>query len=355
MRRRAHSRLAAAGPLAIAIAFGCNSSETPVEPSIGGTTQQGGISNAGGLPSQVGGTSNGGTNPGEEAAGGTPSTGGNPSGGTSGGSTGTPGCNGNAAPPTSPSNGYLTIDVNGTSRTYVLELSSSYDGKAPQPVLFALHGTGTTAQEFLGSGYGDVRTGVARRAILVGPQGLSRSGQTGWMGNGGIEQVDKDFFDALVAQLKASYCIDPGRVFAMGHSAGAFFSNELGCTRSNVVRGVGPFNGGGPFGSCGGKVAAFIVHNPNDSWAGTGWPTTQFWTKQNGCNDPGAMPTAAFPGNSTTGNPLPCQAYAGCDPNYPVTLCLHSYSDQWDGDHAFAVQWGARAVTDFFLALPKVP
>jgi len=67
------------------------------------------------------------------------------------------------------------------------------------------------------------------------------------------------------------------------------------------------------------------------------------------------MPTAAFAGDSTTGNPLPCKAYAGCNANYPVTLCLQTYNDKWDGPHAFPVQWGAKAVTDFFLALPKVP
>jgi polyhydroxybutyrate depolymerase len=282
-----------------------------------------------------------------------------PSGGSAGTSTGTlssPGCNGNAAPPTSPSDGYLSIDVNGNSRQYVLELPTGYDGKNPEPVLFALHGNGTSAQEFLGSGYGDVRTGAARRAILVGLQGLSRNGQLGWLADtsGAIEQVDYDFFDAVVAELEGNYCVDPGRMFATGHGAGAYFSNQLGCLRSAVLRGVGPFAAGGPDGGCGGKVAAFIGHNPNDTsaWADMGWPTVQFWTKRNGCDDPGAMPTAPYPGDGMTGNPLPCRAFAGCDPNYPVMLCLYEYSDQWDGNAAFPIQWGAKAVTDFFLALP---
>jgi polyhydroxybutyrate depolymerase len=334
VNKQVNLQVATASLLAVWLASACDSSETP-EPgsSTGGTTQSGGKSNTAGVPSQ---------------------TGGGATGGTSGGSTGTPGCNGNANPPTSPTDGYLTIDVNGTSRTYVLELSSGYDGKTPQPVLIALHGTGTTAQEFLGAYYGNVRAGVAGRAILVGPQGLSRSGQTGWAS----DQSDFAFFDALVTQLKGNYCVDPGRIFAIGHSAGAYFSNGLGCERSNVLRGIAPVAGGGPDGNCGGKVAAFIVHNPAETlvvWATYGWPTTQFWTNKDGCGDIGAMPTAAFPGDSTTGNPLPCKAFAGCDPNYPVTLCLHSYTDQYDGAHAFPPQWAGRAAMDFFLALPKVP
>ncbi|MBN1609056.1 MAG: hypothetical protein JW940_20680 [Polyangiaceae bacterium] len=276
------------------------------------------------------------------------------------GSGGTPGCNGNATPPTSPSNGYLTIDVNGTSRQYALELSTGYDGRTPQPVLFALHGNGATAQNFLGSGYGNVRAGLAGRAILVGLEGLSRNGQTGWLANisSDIEQVDYDFFDAVVTQLEAIYCIDPRRMFAIGHGAGAYFVNQLGCLRSSVLRGVAPFAGGGPDGGCGGKVAAFIGWNPYETvvaWSTFGWPTTQFWTNRNGCSDPGVMPTAPYPGDGTAGDPLPCQAFAGCDPNYPVSLCLYDYSDRLDGNDAFPLQWGGRAATDFFLALPNVP
>ncbi len=361
---------------------GANSGGTPVGGASSGGKATGGTQNAGG--SAIGGNANNGGS----AAGGTPSaggatnsggsasggyaSGGSATAGTSAGATGTVGCNGNAVPPTSASNGYLSIDVNGTARQYVLELPTGYDGKTPVPVLFSLHGTGTTAQEFLGSGYGNVRKGIAGRTLIVGPQGLSRNGQTGWAGNGGIEQVDIDFFDALVVQLKANYCVDPSRFFAMGHSAGAMYSNELGCRRSNVIRAIGPFAGAGPFGTCGGKVAAFIGHNPKEGdaaecakmsggtcpwvvkWNDSGWPTTQFWTKKDGCGDPGAMPTAAFEGNSTTGSPLPCKAYAGCDANYPVTLCLYDYWDQWDGPHAFPLQWAGKTVTDFFLALPKV-
>jgi poly(3-hydroxybutyrate) depolymerase len=300
--------------------------------------------------------------------------------GLDGSTTGTTGCDGNLKPPTSPSKGYLTIDVNGSQREYSLELPTDYDGTTPVPVLFAFHGTESNAQQFLESNYGNIRAGTAGRVLLVGPNGLSRNGETGWVDfssnvNNGVTQVDIDFFDALVAHLRSNYCIDVGRVFAMGHAAGAMIANQLSCLRSDVLRGVGSFSGDGPDEdpgvACTGKVAAFIGHNPKEGdaaecaklssgscpwvllWANTGWPTTQFWTKKDGCADPGSMPTAAFEGNSSTGNPLPCKSFAGCDANYPVTLCLYDYWDQWDGPHAFPSPWGAKAVTDFFLALPQ--
>ncbi len=290
-------------------------------------------------------------------------------------------CNGNATPSITPPNGYLSIDVNGTSRQYVLELPTTYDGTTPVPVLFAFHGSTTSAQSFLGQGYGNVRAGVSGRVLLVGPNALVRNGDTAWvdpsgdLGNGVI-QDDVDFFDALVAQLVANYCIDTGRIFAMGHGDGAILSNQLACIRGNVVRGVGSFSGAGPAQSvgtgCVGKVAAFIGHDPKEGdpvecakvsggscpwillWQKTGWPTTQYWAGVNSCGDIGAIPTAAFDGNSTTGDPLPCKSFAGCNANYPVTLCLYDYSTQWDGPHAFPTPWGGKVVTDFFLGLPRV-
>ena len=304
-----------------------------------------------------------------------------------GGGKGSDGCNGNAKPPTSPSDGYLTIDVKGTSREYALELPTGYDGKTPAPVMFAFHGTTTDGQKLLGTGYGNLRAGAGGRVILVAPNGLARTGgDTGWLDTGGrgseINQEDVDFFDALVALLKANYCIDTGRIFAMGHSAGGLISNYLGCVRGNILRGIGPFSGWGPTTSAGGrtisaqcvgKVATFVGHNPKEGdpdecaklsggkcpwvvdWETLGWPTVQHWTSKDSCGDIGAMPTAALEGNSTTGDPPPCKSFTGCPADYPVRLCLYDYANQNIGPHAFPTPWGAKAVTDFFLGLPKVP
>jgi poly(3-hydroxybutyrate) depolymerase len=294
---------------------------------------------------------------------------------------GTVGCNGNATPSTSPAGGYLTLDVKGTKRQYALELPAGYDGVTPVPALLAFHGSspGVDAQTFLGPDYGNVRAGAAGRVLLVGPNAQSWRGSSAWVdfsgdqGNG-VTQADVDFFDALVAELKADYCVDAARIFAMGHGDGAIIANQLACLRGKVLRGVAPFAGSGPDETqgCTGKVAAFIGHDPNEGdsaqcgrvtggscpwsflWADTGWPTTQSWTKQNGCSVAGTMATAPFAGDGTTGSPLPCQAVSGCSRSYPVTLCLYDYWNQEDGPHAFPVQWGARSAIDFFLSLPKV-
>lgn len=295
----------------------------------------------------------------------------------------TVGCSGNPAPSASPKDGFLSMDVKGTKRQYVLELPTGYDGVTPVPVLLAFHGSGAgiSAQTFLGPDYGNVRAGAAGRVLLVGPNAQSLRGTSGWVdfsgdqGNG-VTQGDVDFFDALVSQLQADYCVDAGRIFAMGHGDGAILANQLACLRGNILRGVAPFAGYGPDESqgvaCTGKVAAFIGHDPYEGdiaqcgrvtggscpwsflWADTGWPTTLFWTNENGCSGAGTMPTAPFAGDGTTGAPLPCKSMSGCSRGYPVTLCLYDYWNQEDGPHAFPVQWGAGAAADFFLSLPKV-
>jgi poly(3-hydroxybutyrate) depolymerase len=274
-----------------------------------------------------------------------------------------PGCNGNASPPS----GNLSITAAGLNRTFVLVLPSGYDGSTPWPVVFAFHGTTSNGAQFIGRYYGNVTNGVGNRAIIVAPDGLVRDSMTGWVnvdGSGIFDSVDYALFDSLVSHLKANYCVDEHRIFSMGHSAGAMISNQFGYIRGTVLRGIAPFNGGGPYtyrsSSGTGKVAAFIGHNPyelsaaTDScpwavpWATTGWPSLKFWCKNNGCNDPGEMPTAPFSGTP------PCSTYTGCDPNYSVVLCLYDYSDKWDCQHAFPTPWGAKAAVDFFLSLPSL-
>src|SRR5690606_12526669 len=83
-------------------------------------------------------------------------------------------------------------------------------------------------------------------------------------------QQDVVFFDAMLEALTEGLCVDESRVFAAGHSAGGYFTNVLGCQRSDVLRAIAPVAGGGPFGhtggapSCVGPVSAWIAHAEDD-------------------------------------------------------------------------------------------
>jgi polyhydroxybutyrate depolymerase len=260
-----------------------------------------------------------------------------------------------------PASGALTLDVDGVTRDYTLVLPSAYDGHTRFPVLFAWHGTGSTGPDFIGSYYGGITDGVAGRALIVAPTGLvdtqgEYAGMTRWQ----LSDVDGALFDALLAKLESDYCIDTQRVFSTGHSIGGYFSNYLGCSRGDRLRGIAPISGGGPFNTsdCVGQPAVLIGHNPHECaetgpdcpysvpWATTGWLSTQFWAARDGCMDEGAMPTDAIAGMP------PCKSLDGCKASSPVMLCLYDYSDQYAGPHAWPVAWLARTIADYFFALP---
>ena len=64
--------------------------------------------------------------------------------------------------------------------------------------------------------------------------------------------------------MARSYCLDPDRIFAVGHSLGAWFVNSLGCARGDVLRAIATLAGGFSRSDCRGAVAALLFHNPND-------------------------------------------------------------------------------------------
>lgn len=227
----------------------------------------------------------------------------------------------------------LTIKVGNLDRTYILSIPAGYDPDAPLPLVFGWHGqTGTAAHFRAGdTSYGGWGGGVEKAAngggIFVYPLGTIReANKTGWViGNG----IDVDLFDALVAKVSSDLCVDPARIFSFGFSYGARMSNELGCLRPNVLRGVAPVSGYGPIGPCAaGPVGVWMLNNQDDPTVPfyhsapqnfSGEDTRDFWIKQNGC-------TSA----TTTVTPAGCLSYKGCATDAPLTFCAEA-----TGGHSF--------------------
>jgi len=129
------------------------------------------------------------------------------------------------------------------------------------------------------------------------------------------------YFDAVLAETEANFCIDTTKVFMGGYSSGAWFTALISCNRTSVVRGVGFVAAGLQLNhdACVGPVAAIIARGVNDG----GTPLAQTEAARdslimrNGCTtttmpwDPGE---AMFDASS-------CVAYQGCMPGYPVVYC----------------------------------
>lgn len=250
---------------------------------------------------------------------------------TSGGpppsSTPAPGCGKSASPGFARAN----VMVDGKSRSYQLLVPAGYDGSKPLPLVFVFHGLGGDGDEI--RSYFSFEKESAGKALFVYPDGVAQSsvgGATGW------SESDLAFFDALLATIRGSHCVDDKRVFAAGHSFGAYMSNLVGCSRGDVVRAIAPVSGGMIAGTCKGPVAVWLAHGDKDMTVeqSEGVGARDRWRTLNGC------------GASTKPiTPSPCVTYDGCSAGHPVTWCSFS------GGHYPLPGFTKQAIWDFFASL----
>jgi polyhydroxybutyrate depolymerase len=211
----------------------------------------------------------------------------------------------------------LSINVRGSQRAYDLSVPSSYDAKKSYPLVFAFHGGGGDAQ----SARETFRFSriAGNDAIFVYPSAHDGN----WdLDSPADDNEDVAFFDAVVASLEASHCVDKTRIFATGYSNGGYFSNQLGCRRGNVLRAIASHAGGGPYGGddgyddsghlkCNGKpVAAMIFHSEDDDTVSVedGESSVAHWRWANSCN-----------ARTSQAAPDPCVSFDGC--KNPVVWC----------------------------------
>lgn len=214
-----------------------------------------------------------------------------------------------------------TLIVRGLPRTFLLVVPSGYDPAVALPLVYGFHGrTGTPASV---RGYMHLEREAAGGALFVYPAGLretpsgSERSITHW--EVGPDGADIAFFDAILENIAATYCIDRGRVFVAGHSAGASVTNEIGCQRGNVVRAIAPVAGSGPFERrCTSPPSVWLTHGRADAPVAFhyGESSRDHWVAAAHCN-----PEPVLLANSS------CEHYVNCADDARVMFCPH------DGDH----------------------
>ena len=187
---------------------------------------------------------------------------------------------------------HQTIDVNGTTRNYILDVPPAIDPKTPVPLLFDFHGFGHSAQGvWKVSKFKDLAP--SKQFITVYPDGLPvhllNRDAPGW----DIFTVDGNrdlaFTRQLLDRLEQTYCIDRARVYTTGFSNGAFFSNILGCTMADRFAAIAPVSGGRITVPCAPTraVPVMIYHGRDDTTV----PVAQAhrerdaWLETDGCQD----------------------------------------------------------------------
>ena len=127
----------------------------------------------------------------------------------------------------------------GLKREYLLYVPRSYDRTTPSPLVISLHGGalwGAAQQEI--SQWN--RVAESQGFIVVYPSGLGGGGPRAWRAGGGPGSMrDVRFISELIDTLRASYKIDPTRIYADGLSNGAGMAFLLSCTLSDRIAAVG--------------------------------------------------------------------------------------------------------------------
>lgn len=211
------------------------------------------------------------------------------------------------------------LDVEGDDRQWWVWLPTGYDPQRAYPVIFTLHGCGGQGN------FMPIQEETGSDAIVVRGTGADNGCWTY-----GLEGDDVKFFDAMLAKLEETRCVDSSRIFSMGYSSGGWMTNTLECSRGDKLRATGTMSGGRNHDgtNCRGKFARATVHDLQD---GTN-PFDDFTDDEGRDRDgQGAADELArvLAQNNCMADlppvpeePMPCARYQGCDAGYPVLACL---------------------------------
>lgn len=298
----------------------------------GGATSSGGSSDGGGNAGSGGGSgggasgsggtaANGGGMSGGAGAGGAPAGAGAGGGGGGSASTRSPGCGKAVDRPNR--RAQQTMEINGETRYYLLDVPADADNETPLALVFGIHGYDMNNVAIV-----DLFNFTSRsngRAITVLPQGegpppgdVSHWGDQVLKSTWSANEANYTYIETLMAELQDRYCIDPSRRFIAGFSMGGYFTNSLACAHNDWFRGYAPVGAGGP-GSCtnaAAQPAVMIHHGTADDIVGieNGEATRDFWTEHNGCDQ---SATSSYSG---------CQSYNGCPDASPVVYCVGNWN-----------------------------
>lgn len=227
-----------------------------------------------------------------------------------------------------------------TNRKYCTTIPNNYDATKAYPVVF--YGPGCGASGCEGSSFSGrddiflvqaIASADANGGNEVPPGAAPGCFQAGRVGT--ADSPEGPYFDQVIAEVGAKYCIDTSRVFAAGTSSGAWLSNYLACARGGAVRGTAADSGGLQFdhGECVGGAgvlnmpgdSAVTQQNGNEIGAAL---ARDLFIQTNGCS---TTPTQMQFGNDT------CDVYGDCDS--PVVWCDVGGGHQSGNSHLSPTGW----------------
>jgi polyhydroxybutyrate depolymerase len=219
------------------------------------------------------------------------------------------------------------VTVGAVTRPYFIRIPAGYDPARPYQIVYQQHGCSTAPNRETNNVPLEGQSGA--NAILV----RGRAAADCWDTN--ASGVDVAYWDAMVADVEATWCVDAARRFATGYSSGSFMTHRLACLRGDMLRGVATIAGGQAEGACKGPLGALLIHDLNDNTVNisASIAARDSHRTRNSC------------GTTTTPTAMaPCVAYDGC--GKPVVWCQTTGKD-----HARQDQLAAPIFWDFLSRL----
>ena len=253
--------------------------------------------------------------------------------------------------------GYQTLEHNGVTREYILQVPSSYSSDTAVPLVINFHGNGGCASQYdlYESENMDLSAVAnAENFIVAYPQGVIRAkGAAEWdPGATGVENINDDdvfFTEQLVAQISSQYTIDSAQVYAVGYSNGGMMAYGLACHSGSLVAAVGIMSGIMLPGTCTATDYTSVIHfhgTADDALPYDGNQEYQsvanvvdFWVQHNN------IPSASLVSTALNDGDVRRDEYSGGNENTSVVLYTITggghvwFNDPIDGEEPNQILW----------------
>jgi polyhydroxybutyrate depolymerase len=249
------------------------------------------------------------------------------------------------------SNGVIVSS--GLAREYLLYVPGSYDATKPTALVISLHGGAMWGAAQMATSQWN-RVADQHGFIVVYPSGFGGRGPRAWHAGGGAGQMrDVRFIAELIDTLRASYNIDPVRIYANGLSNGGGMAFVLSCTLSDRIAAVGVVATAIflPWSECGDRRAVPLIafHGTADRLAryhgGKSWVApdtfpdipqwTEAWARKNRC--------APNPVDSAVAIDVTRRAFTNCTNDAAVVLyTVQGGGHTWPGGTPFPEWFAGR-------------
>jgi polyhydroxybutyrate depolymerase len=208
------------------------------------------------------------------------------------------------------------VRVGDRDRKFDLHIPRDHRGDQPLPLIFFFHGKHhlKMGAALPRKGVAELLVGAGTRAIIAVPTGLAYGADDpaeGW--DLRCEGPDMPLFDAMLADIETTLCINPRQVFAAGFSWGSDMVNALACCRGDRLRAVAAASGG--YMGDNQRCPAHRLPAVRQTSGGTEpqhpvimQSSLRFFRQAHGCSEA-----------TTPVHPAPCVEYQGCA--QPVIRC----------------------------------